>query len=692
MRILTLNRIIFFILFLIFLSIKSCVSSDESNEEPIIIKNEVQKSLLPDNDEVTINTLDKYISLKFSEDNKNNYIASFNILPNNILKIEIHKFLFNDNLKQHIASDYIIENNNNYKYELNYNQEEINFSVKDFYLKEEYNSMIKSKHYNNNQHQISFIDLTNKEFCSKNNSFVFLTEENNHEWILSLRNNHLNNLLCEKNQIIPLLNTYTFKDERDFSLLPQKILIKNIKDNISNAISTYDYIDFYFDDDYFYFSLNQDIKTKKSIKIIKENRTLNLQISELDLHNSIPISFIKVSKKDMINHPSFYVSLENYNQSHYYTEVEQKDINNLFNISFYKENFSVIKNLDCQNYSYSNLTQVVEENNSYIYFNKNKYNNSYECEVKPLVSQISFQDELKFNNGLIFTNLFLKNNFDIEYDDDSFVFKSNSDYDIYDYSIENDQLFVYVDKESKSHILINDKIEKVKAPYFSNINVVNVESNNYINQSMLNVFKSYRQINEDLNINIFKFNHQKNVEYYLLRSNTIQFNKDFNKCNFNFNIKQIADSKYDLYIQDEINPNCEKYGTSVIILKKIGYNTELNFKENRSDLLLNHLKDKHDLFYKSINNINSEKFKLSSSLLLINKEELKYSIDIEYLNNNFEVELNSEIINGATYLFLREKNNIKTKNNESILIPFNNKLNIIYEDLDGNQEKFNLNY
>lgn len=694
MRILTLNRIGLFFLFIIFLGIKSCISTEDNISEEDIIKEDIQKSLLPDGDQVTLNTLEDYLVLNFDKNNKNKYIAYLNILPNNILKIELHKFTFIDNINEKIANNYIIENNNNYKYEILYNKEDINFSIKDFYLKEEYNNMLSYKSHQNNEHQLSFIDLTKEDFCSDKNSFVFSTEKENHELILKLsNNNNLNNLSCSKKQIIPLLNKYTFKDQRDFSLLPQKLLLSNIKENIQKTLKNYPYIDFYYDDEYFYFYLNQEIKNKKSIKIIKGERKFTLQLSELDINNSIPISSIKITQNDMLNNPEFNLDIVNYSESKYYTETREDNIDNLINISFYKEDFSILKNLDCQKYSYASLEQVFN-NESIIYINKNNHNQTYQCNIKPLISQISFNDKLKFKDGDLSKNLFLQKNFNIEYDDDTLLIKGKNDYNVYDYLIENDQLFIYVDKPSKEYILINEKIENLKIPYFSSVNVINVEHDNFYNSNMNNVFMSYRQINEDLNINIFKFNHLKNVEYYLLRSNTIQFDNNMNTCNFNFKINKIATYKYDFNISDEMNSDCDKYGVSVIVIKKIGYNTELNFKENRSDLLLNHLKDKHDLFHKSLNSINSDKFKISVSLLLKNKNDLNYSIDLVYLNDNFDIEYKTEIIDSQVYLFLKETNNIKNKEKESIIIPFNNtkKINIIYEDLDGAKQKFNLKY
>lgn len=693
MKILTLNRIILFFLFLIILTIKSCIS-DENNEEHNVINKDIQSSLLPDNDQVTINTLEEYIMIDFNEKNKNNYIASFVVLPNNIIKIEFSKFYFNDNIKQEISNNYIIENTKKYSYELSFNKEDINLSIKDFYTNIDYNTMVSYKDYKNNQSQLSFIDLTKKEFCSKNNSFIISINSESKQIQLNLENKKFNNLSCGKINLISLLNTYTFNDNREFELLEQSDLLINIEKNIKKSLEKYNFIDFYKDNDYYYFYLNQDKNNIKSIKAKINNRKLMLQVSKFNHTNVIPISVIKINKREMLNNPAFIIEEENYSDSEYYTEINSINIFNNSELSFYKQNFSLLKNLDCQEYSYSSMFQNIEYNKSTIYLNKNIYDKSYKCTIKPVITHIENNDTIKLSNGNIYYGVFLKENFNIEYEDNQFNISAKNEYDIYDYTIENNQLFVYVDKKDNQSIIVNEKIDKIELPYFSNINFINVENNNFINEKIKKLLSSYRSINEELNINIFKFNMNNDVDYYLLRSNSIQLDKNLNKCKFDYKIDKISSHKYDFNLIDQFQENCTKYGISGIIVKKIGYNTEVNFKEKRSDFLLNHLKDRHDLFYKNIhNNIKSDKFEIASSLLLLNNNKLFYSINLKYLNNDFDTDLNYFIKNNEIYLKIDENNQIKSRENDHILIPIdkeNKKINIIYKDLDGKEEKFTI--
>jgi hypothetical protein len=652
------------------------------------------------NNEDLINIIqdNEFIKVSFDKENKNKYLINYyydNIKQNKLLNIELEKIEVVSTLSSSLnyinfVKDIYIKNNSE-KFKVSFIDNSRELNINNFSNEYNYSNITNISIFKTTKGNFLNANLTNKNFCNKNN-FIYLDKNKNNELIINYDNKKKNNLKCNSENFILFKNSYTFKDHRDFKLFDNNVILKQKENDFTKKITTKYPINITYNKNDIYIEVNnQDEKNYSlSYDYDKNNKDFTIII------NNIPSNWTSVKSLTLAKESFYTINNVNikeliFNDTKGKNTIKEKDNFLLFNEDGRK--YSFINNLECKYYS-DKLDIIINDLESKpelsIYKGSNK-----KCKYLPT---LKFSDDFSKYNITHNKGKYSKisqHYYDITSDEKYMYFKNKTDYNIYDYKILNNQLYLYVDRNNDDYIIVNEKINKIKTNKYININIVKTDNIKKYKDIFYKSNKVYRDYPEKLKANIQKYSID-NYNYYTVRFNSIYLYKSNEKCNNSAIVTKTKTTNVYTYEFNSKDNNCKhKTGVQVYIYKVIGNKKDIDFIDRRNNVFVNNIKSRHDkenaILLSNLKNsfidfvfdivfINNKRY-LSLKLNDLNKNSnYEHSFEMKKENNNiiFDIKENEEYLKNEkeSYYYYEYNDNIKS-------------LTFLLKELENSVKKFN---
>ena len=607
---------------------------EESINNPSIFSLEDNNQLIFANgDIINVYKEDNLVVVELEKDNKNTYSYDY-YYEDDLLKLSFtsHKIVssLTNNLNYlNKVNKFYIKNNKVNNFEFKFSEgNEINIFSNDNDFEYKNLSNINIKKYNKTY--VLIIDLTNTDYCNENDSILYDKNSLNQN-VIELQNKFKeSNLVCGKENILLFNNDYIFKDERDFSLFSEDIIINSKKEVFEKLNNKKIFINTVIKEDYIYINLNNldNFNYSLDYKYNKKNKSIDIFINKIP-ENWISVNKIKINKNIFYKINKINTIERDYIDSLGKVGLDKKNNEDYNLISFKDKNsfyFSYINNLKCNYFSDQVIINIEKfEDKADLFFIEGKEKKCKEYETKKIAINHSLFNTKSIDINKDIYNIGIEDYFEIEYNN-KFEFNYKNDYKVYNYKVINNQLYLYVDKKNDLYNILNKPIKEIKIEQFSNINIINLYNDSLYKEIIQDNLKVYRDFNEKLKANIRTYKGKNNYQYYSMRFNSISLdNKNLSCNNEPFNIKTIQEdlNSYS-YIINEQNNICNNSGIGLIITKLIGNDIDIDFIDKRSEKYLNKLRKKHD----------KVKFYFKN---LIKQLDFDFEYDIFYINNTRKI-------------------------------------------------------